>query len=158
MSGDSTSGLTPVLSASVNLASVLDLGSSTTADLGFTAGTAGTGLAASIGSWTLTALQTQMATTDTQGNYTFTGLMPKSTYTVSQVVPDGYVQATPSNTLGVYSQSSISSPGIVASSMTTGDFNGDGIPDVAYATTLASGTGSRSRMPTATARAGSGHR
>ncbi len=140
LNGDSSSGLTPVISASVNLASALNLGSSTSAIFGFTAGTPGTGVAASVASWTLTALTTQTTTTDSQGNYTFTGLMPKTTYTVSQVIPGNYVQATPSNTLGIYSQSTLGTPSAVASSVAAGDFNGDGIPDIAYATSLGGGT------------------
>ena len=54
LSGDSSGGLTPAITVSLNLASLLDLGSSGSAVAGFTAGSPGAGLAASIASWTLT--------------------------------------------------------------------------------------------------------
>ncbi len=140
LSGDSSGGLTPAVTASVNVSSLLNLGSSGTALVGFTAGTSGTGLAATITSWTFTAQTTQWTTTDSQGNYGFTGLMPKTTYTVSQVTPAGYLQASPFSTLGVYSQLSLGALAAMSSSVATGDFNGDGIPDVAYAISLSSGS------------------
>jgi len=140
LSGDSSGGLTPLITASVNLASLLNLGTSSSAVVGFTAGTSDTGLAAAITSWSFNALNTQSTTTDSQGNYSFTGLMPKSNYTVSQVVPSGYIQSSPFDTQGVYSQLTLSSLGAVASSVVSGDFNGDGIPDAAYAISLDSGS------------------
>lgn len=140
LSGDSSGGSTPVLSAAVNLSTLLSLGSAGTAYLGFTGGTSGSGITASVASWTVTALTTQTTTTDSYGNYTFTGLMPGLNYAVSQVAPAGYIQASPTNTKGVYSQSSTSTSNIVESSVATGDFNGDGIPDAAYASSLWGGT------------------
>ena len=57
LSGDGTNGLTPVLAAPMNLTSLLDLGVSATAIVGFTAATTSLGLAASINSWTFSAVQ-----------------------------------------------------------------------------------------------------
>ena len=140
LSGDSSGGLTPAVTASLDVSSLLNLGGSGTALVGFSAGTSGTGLAVTIASWTFTAQTTQWTTTDSQGNYGFTGLMPKTTYTVTQVTPAGYLQASPFSTLGVYSQLSLGALAAMASSVATGDFNGDGIPDVAYAISLSGGS------------------
>ena len=139
LSGDSSGGLTPLISLPVNLSSILSLGTGTNAYCGFTAGSPGTGSSASIFSWTMSALNSQTTVTDSSGNYNFSGLMPKSTYTVTQVVPADYVQASPFNSQGIFSQSTLSSLGVIVSSTTTGDFNGDGIPDVAYALSLSTG-------------------
>lgn len=140
LSGDSSGGLTPVATIPINLSTVLNLGSSANPYFGFTGGASGTGIAASIQSWSTTALTTQWTTSNASGNYSFTGLMPQLSYTLSQVPPSGYVQATPSNTKGVYSQETMSATGQVDSSVATGDFNGDGIPDIAYASSLDDGT------------------
>jgi hypothetical protein len=133
LSGDSSGGLTPAVSASLNLESLLDLGNGGTAFVGFTGGTSGSGLTAQVDSWTMTAVDTVSTTTNSSGAYTFTGLYPNSNYTVSQVVPDGEIQSSPFNTKGVYSELGLSAIGAVASSVVSGDFNGDGDPDVAYA-------------------------
>ncbi len=136
LSGDSSGGLTPLLSTSVNLASLLALGTSGTAVVGFTAGTAGTGLAISIDSWSFLALNTESTTSDSNGNYTFTGLYPATTYTVSQVLPSGEIQSSPFDTEGVYSEQGLSPLKKYTSSVVSGDFNDDGLPDVAYAISL----------------------
>ena len=144
-SSDPTGGSTPILSAVVNLGMLLNLGTSTSAYVGFTAGTAsGTStapanLAVAINSWTFSALNTSSVVTDASGNYNFTGLMPGTAYTVNQVVPTGQVQSSPLSALGIYSQVSLASLSKSAASVTTGDFNGDGNPDVAYALSLSNG-------------------
>ena len=139
LSGDSSGGSTPVLTTSVNLLSSLNLGSNSNAILGFTAGTPGTGLTSTIQSWSVTALNSQSTTTDSSGNYNFTGLMPLSNYTITQVTPANYVQSSPFNTVGIYSETSLTSLSQVVSSTASGDFNGDNIPDIAYSTSLNSG-------------------
>ena len=121
LTGDGPNGLTPVVSIGLNLSSLLDLGSAGTALFGFTAASTSIGLAASINSWTLSAVNTGTTAT---------------TYTISQVVPVGEIQSTPFNTKGVYSQLSLGAIGAIASSVATGDFNGDGNPDIAYAVSL----------------------
>jgi len=124
------------LTTSVNLLSSLNLGSNSNAILGFTAGTPGTGLTSTIQSWSVTALNSQSTTTDSSGNYNFTGLMPLANYTITQVVPSNYVQSSPLNTIGIFSESSLPALVNITSSVASGDFNSDGIPDIAYATSL----------------------
>jgi protocatechuate 3,4-dioxygenase beta subunit len=141
LSADATNGGTPVISATVNLASLLGLGTGSNAYFGFTAGTSSTGLNVAISSWSLDALTTLTTTTDVNGNYTFTGLMPGTKYTVNQVVSAGQVQASPFNTQGIYSQSTMAALIGSVSGSTAGDFNGDGIPDVAYSYSLTNGSG-----------------
>ena len=121
LTGDGPDGLTPVVSIGLNLSSLLDLGSAGTALFGFTAASTSIGLAASVNSWTLSAVNTGTTAT---------------TYTISQVLPVGEIQSTPFNTKGVYSQLSLGAIGAIASSVATGDFNGDGNPDIAYAVSL----------------------
>jgi hypothetical protein len=127
------------LTTSVNLLSSLNLGSNSNAILGFTAGTPGTGLTSTIQSWSVTALNSQSTTTDSSGNYNFTGLMPLSNYTITQVTPANYVQSSPFNTVGIYSETSLTALSQVVSSVASGDYNGDSIPDIAYSTSLNSG-------------------
>jgi hypothetical protein len=84
----------------------------------------------------VTALNSQSTTTDSSGNYNFTGLMPLANYTITQVVPSNYVQSSPLNTIGIFSESSLPALVNITSSVASGDFNDDGIPDIAYATSL----------------------
>ena len=136
LNASGSSGATPALSALTPLATYLNLGSAANVYCGFTAGTSTSGLAVSLDSWSLTSQSTTMVTTNSSGQYTFTGLMPGTSYTVTQVVPAGEVQSSPLSSVGIYSQISLATLGEIASSITTGDFNGDGIPDVAYALSL----------------------
>ena len=139
LSGDSSGGMTPAMTTQVNLTSILSLGSSGSAYLGFTGGTSGTGLSAQVSSWSVTSLNTITTTSDSSGNYNFTGLMPLANYTISQLPPDNYVQASPLQMLGIYSQTKLSATPANVSASVTGDFNSDGIPDIAYATSLNTG-------------------
>ena len=144
LNANGSTGATPALSAVVNLASYLNLGTSTNAYCGFTAGTSTSSstvsapLEVSLYSWSFTPEMTTSVTTNASGNYSFTGLFPGTTYSVTQVVPTGQVQSSPLNNVGIYSEQTLTTLSKIASSVTGGDFNGDGIPDVAYALSLKS--------------------
>ena len=138
-SGDSSGGFTPALTMPVNLVSSLNLGANTSVLMGFTAGTTGTGFTANVASWCTKTLISQTTTTDSSGSYSFTGLMPLANYTITQLPPVNYAQSSPLNTLGIYSESTLASLANINSSIAPGDFNGDGISDVVYATSLNSG-------------------